>query len=171
MERTWKSRTTRGAGQLTLRSLSLILFGVFVVLSCLARVDGIRFEIDPHEEQCLREELRPNVLVKGQYSSSYFPGMRLRFRVYIRFHPSWLLSAPSPQVNDPTGEMVYEHEDNGAHKNKFSFTTEGGGEFAFCFQDRLDAGECRTSFLSVPFLIRLSICRVHEASYGICASG
>lgn len=51
---------------------------VFVSVS-----ESIMFHLPPGSQKCLREELRQNVLISGEYDVSEAPGQRVDYVVYI----------------------------------------------------------------------------------------
>jgi len=83
---------------------------------------GLRFDILPHTERCLKEELSKDLLVIGNYSVESHPALKLDFK-----------------IKDPNDQEVFaKQQDDEAH---FAFTTDQGGEFLFCFHDIPQPGQ------------------------------
>jgi len=82
------------------------------------KAEALKFSLEAFKVRCLREDLRPDVLVMGGYAADYFPRMFMKF---------W--------VADPQGQHIYSNEDGDGLEGTFAFTTEKGGEFSFCFHD------------------------------------
>ncbi|KAG8222008.1 hypothetical protein J437_LFUL002769 [Ladona fulva] len=80
-------------------------------------VDGIMFHLYPNTEKCLKEELKSNVFVSGEYEVSDSPGQKVD---YI--------------VRDSNGHILSQKED--IYKGKFSFVTENYDTFEICFTSR-----------------------------------
>lgn len=90
-----------------------------LVIGLVLGVHGIKFDISPNTERCLKEELSRDVLVLGNYSvEQQQPSLRLHFTIM-----------------DPSKGEIFAKDADEAH---FSFTTENGGEFLFCFNDITD---------------------------------
>jgi hypothetical protein len=115
---------------------------VVLVIGLVLGVHGIKFDISPNTERCLKEELSRDVLVLGNYSvEQQQPSLRLHFTVCapsieILFNLQDIFSpVPVAQIMDPSKGEIFAKDADEAH---FSFTTENGGEFLFCFNDITD---------------------------------
>ena len=54
---------------------------MLVFLTCLSLVDSIMFHLHPNMQKCLREELKKDVLVVGEFEVSDAPGQRVDYVV------------------------------------------------------------------------------------------
>ncbi|KAE9530605.1 hypothetical protein AGLY_011067 [Aphis glycines] len=81
-------------------------------------VTPIRWLMHPNTQKCLREELRQNVLVKGDYEIAPIEG---QFMDYI--------------VRDSKGHILANKQD--ITKGKFTFSTENYDMFEICFNSRV----------------------------------
>ncbi len=121
----------------------LVVLAIGLVLG----VQGIKFDISPNTERCLKEELSRDVLVLGNYSvEQQQPSLRLHFTVcapsieilfniMIYVVPLQHIFSHVSQIMDPSKGEIFAKDADEAH---FSFTTENGGEFLFCFNDITD---------------------------------
>ena len=94
----------------------------FVLLFCVLSfgcTQAIRFDVD-QEVRCVKDELRSEVVVVGNFVAEDDPRMLLKF---------WL--------RDPAGKELYVKDGN---EGTFGITTELAGEYAFCFQDNVLEG-------------------------------
>jgi hypothetical protein len=127
-------------GQTTMMTRRTTFVLVVLALGLVLGVQGIKFDISPNTERCLKEELSRDVLVLGNYSvEQQQPSLRLHFTVCapsieILFNLQHIFSHVS-QIMDPSKGEIFAKDADEAH---FSFTTENGGEFLFCFNDITD---------------------------------
>ena len=56
---------------------------IFISVLCTVCVKGIMFHAVPNGQKCLREEIRQNVLIVGEYEVSHAPGQKLDYVVCI----------------------------------------------------------------------------------------
>lgn len=56
---------------------------VFISIICIVCVNGILFHAVPNGQKCLREEIRQNVLIVGEYEVSHAPGQKIDYVVCI----------------------------------------------------------------------------------------
>ncbi len=59
----------------------LVLYSVILVLN-LIPTESLRFHLPPNTKRCLKEEMRKDVLVTGQYDLSDAPGQRTDLSVH-----------------------------------------------------------------------------------------
>jgi hypothetical protein len=59
----------------------LVLYSVILVLD-LMPTESLRFHLPPNTKRCLKEEMRKDVLVTGQYDLSDAPGQRTDLSVH-----------------------------------------------------------------------------------------
>jgi len=85
-------------------------FGLF----CLLEVEGIRFNLQPNTQKCLRDEMNANMLVVGEYEVSQAPGQVI-----------------DCEVRDTKQHILYKKED--ISRGKFSFTSEIFDVYELCF--------------------------------------
>lgn len=89
-----------------------------ILMLSLPLVTPIRWLMHPNTQKCLREELRQNVLVKGDYEIAPIDG---QFMDYI--------------VRDSKGHILANKQD--ITKGKFTFSTENYDMFEICFTSRV----------------------------------
>lgn len=112
-------------------SLSIIL------MLSVPLVSPIRWFMQPNTQKCLREELRQNVLVKGDYE---IVSIENQFIDYI--------------VRDSKGHTLANKQD--ITKGKFTFSTENYDMFEICFTSRL-LGYQRGSVQEVSLNIKTGV--------------
>lgn len=91
--------------------------GLILMLS-VSFVTPIRWFMNPNTQKCLREELRQNVLVKGDYEVT---SVENQFMDYI--------------VRDSKGHILANKQE--ITKGKFTFSTENYDMFEICFTSRV----------------------------------
>jgi hypothetical protein len=129
---------------------------------------GIKFDINPNTERCLKEELSRDVLVLGNYSIELQqPSLRLHFRVRLLHRCALTPSCHALQILDPSKGEIFSKDADAAH---FSFTTESGGEFQFCFNDVTDQSTLTTAFSifgpACDLRLTLSLCLASPSQTG-----
>lgn len=58
---------------------------IFIAVLCIASVKSIMFHAVPNGQKCLREEIRQNVLIVGEYEVSHAPGQKIDYVVCILY--------------------------------------------------------------------------------------
>ncbi|XP_050522757.1 transmembrane emp24 domain-containing protein bai-like [Daktulosphaira vitifoliae] len=89
-----------------------------ILLFIVTCVSSIRWYMQPNTQKCLREELKQNVLVKGDYETQSIEG---QYMDYI--------------VRDSKGHILANKQD--ITKGKFTFSTENYDMFEICFTSRV----------------------------------
>ncbi|XP_017467815.1 PREDICTED: transmembrane emp24 domain-containing protein bai [Rhagoletis zephyria] len=91
-----------------------MLLRLFLVLSAFHLINGVMFNIKPNSQKCLKEDIQPNQLVKGEYEVSNIPGQIVD---YI--------------ARDTKGHIL----SKGDHitKGKFTFMSEVYDTYEICF--------------------------------------
>ncbi|KAK1154917.1 transmembrane emp24 domain-containing protein 10-like [Acipenser oxyrinchus oxyrinchus] len=84
-------------------------------------VHGISFYLPPLARKCLREEIRKDVLVTGQYEVAEVHDVVTNLK-----------------VTDSAEHTLYKKDD--AQKGKFAFSTDNFDEFDICFESVVPAG-------------------------------
>lgn len=100
---------------------SIFIVSPVVLLSYLAVVSSLSFNLSPGQEKCLREEVHKDVLVTGEYRLSDAPHQKTHLT-----------------VTDSTGHVLYKKED--ATKGKFAFTTDDYDMYKVCLESEGHAG-------------------------------
>ncbi|MGH0175385.1 UNVERIFIED_CONTAM: hypothetical protein FKN15_008590 [Acipenser sinensis] len=85
-------------------------------------VHGISFYLPPRARKCLREEIRKDVLVTGQYEVTELHDVVTNLK-----------------VTDSAEHTLYKKDD--AQKGKFAFSTENFDEFDICFESVIAKAE------------------------------
>ncbi|KAF7238568.1 Transmembrane emp24 domain-containing protein 10 [Varanus komodoensis] len=93
-----------------------------VLALCAARCRALSFQLPPRARKCLKEELRRDVMVTGEYEVS--GGARTDLR-----------------VTDSSGHLLYSRDD--ARKGKFAFTTDDYEVCEICFESHGQPGHFR----------------------------
>lgn len=115
-----------------------------ILMLTISFVTPIRWYMHPNTQKCLREELRQNVLVKGDYE---IVSIENQFMDYI--------------VRDSKGHILANKED--ITKGKFTFSTENYDMFEICFTSRV-AGYQRGILQEVALNIKTGIeAKTYEA--------
>jgi len=91
--------------------LFILILGTLLICS-----QAYQFQLVPHLEKCVRDDFREDTLIQG--------------RVDVEQRPSQL----SFKVLDPHQNPVFQNNDIQIG-TKFSFTTQGEGDYFFCFTD------------------------------------
>lgn len=91
-------------------------FCIFSYLLCY--VECIMFHLPPNSQRCLREELRENVLITGEFDVSEAPGQRVDY-----------------VVTDSKGHIFAQKDE--INRGKFSFVSETYDTFEICFISRV----------------------------------
>eukprot|EP01027_Heterolobosea_sp_BB2_P020707 GEZU01029578.1.p1 GENE.GEZU01029578.1~~GEZU01029578.1.p1 ORF type:complete len:123 (+),score=14.89 GEZU01029578.1:87-455(+) len=104
------------------RILLAALCCALVILLSLSAVSAFKFDLDARSFKCFTEELPPKFEVHGEYAAAGGYSQFVDFR-----------------VTSPTGVAVINEKD--INSGDFSFTTEEGGEYTFCFYNRLLPGK------------------------------
>jgi p24 family protein delta-1 len=99
-------------------SLTTIIVFVYLV----QHTHSVRFLLSPNSKKCLKEEIRKDVLVTGEYEVSEEPGQKTRL-----------------EVSDTRAHILYQ-KDDASGKGKFAFTTEEYDMFDVCFESKSPAG-------------------------------
>jgi len=97
---------------------SQLLLQLSVVLYCFSSINALMFYLQPHFRKCLKEEIHKNILVKGEYELTAFPGQATKL-----------------EVLDSRNHILYTKDD--ATKGKFAFTTDEYDVFNICFETKL----------------------------------
>jgi hypothetical protein len=98
----------------------LVLYSVILVLD-LMPTESLRFHLPPNTKRCLKEEMRKDVLVTGQYDLSDAPGQRTDL-----------------SVTDSKGHTAFAREN--LDKGKFAVTSDEDDIFDFCFVSYVQTG-------------------------------
>jgi len=97
------------------QSFNLFLLLVFVITTLITpHVDSLRFHLQPQTKRCLKEEMRKDVLVTGEYELSEAPGQRTDL-----------------MVTDSKGHTAFAREN--LDKGKFAVTSDEDDIYDFCF--------------------------------------
>jgi len=101
---------------------------------------AIKFELEPHLEKCLKEDLGSDVLVNGSLEvETIIQEMQLSFRIL-----------------DSNGHICYQIPDFTSQKVLFSFTTQVEGDHSFCLMDQARPGyfsQGQKRFINLRFSI------------------
>lgn len=62
---------------------------IVTIAYCLPATHGIMFHLPPNQRKCLREELRQNVLITGDYEVSEHSDQRVNY--VVNWYPNYLL--------------------------------------------------------------------------------
>jgi len=106
------------------KSWSNIILMSLLILICFIldnRVDALRFHLQPNTKRCLKEEMRKDVLVTGEYELTDAPGQRTDLA-----------------VTDSKGQTAFAREN--LDKGKFAVTSDEDDIFDFCFVTYLQSG-------------------------------
>jgi hypothetical protein len=95
---------------------------VLALLSVFDNANSLRFVLSPNSKRCLKEEIRKDVLVTGDYEVSEEPGQKTRL-----------------EVSDTRSHILYQKDDVSG-KGKFAFTTEEYDMFDVCFESKSQPG-------------------------------
>lgn len=94
-------------------------FILFLLTSVLLNeVNGLRFHLKPGGTRCIKEELRQNVLIVGDFEVSEIHGQKVDY-----------------VVTDTKGHILSQNQ--GIGKGKFTFVTENYDMFEVCFTSRV----------------------------------
>lgn len=115
--------------------MKLSLYLVFLL--SVQFVTSIRWFMHPNSQKCLKEELRQNVLVKGEYE---IVPIQNQFMDYI--------------VKDSKGHILATKQD--ITKGKFTFSTENYDVFEICFTSRVP-GYQRSTMQEVSLNIKTGV--------------
>lgn len=91
---------------------------IFIAVFCALYVEGIMFNAVPNGQKCLREEIRQNVLIVGDYEVSHAPGQKIDY-----------------VVTDSKNHILAQNSD--INKGKFTFVTENYDTFEICFTSKI----------------------------------
>src|SRR5262245_38971088 len=87
-----------------------LVWVVFVLVGAMwGGVEGIRFDVSANTRRCISEELRPEVLVVGNYSVTVHPAMLLRCLVWRSRADPLISLTLREQVVDPNGVELYDN--------------------------------------------------------------
>jgi len=96
---------------------------VILMISMLSStVESLRFHLQPNTKRCLKEEMRKDVLVTGEYTLSDNTGQRTDL-----------------SVTDSKGHTAFAREN--LDKGKFAVTSDEDDIFDFCFVSYLQSGQ------------------------------
>lgn len=114
-----------------------------LMLSCLPLVAlSLRFHLQPNTKRCLKEEMRKDVLVTGEYSLSDSPGVRTDLLVSLASGAGpRLVLIPflsGIQITDTKGHTALNREN--IDKGKFAVNSDEDDIFDFCFVSYLQTG-------------------------------
>nr|BAN20252.1 integral membrane protein, Tmp21-I, putative [Riptortus pedestris] len=98
--------------------MDLLVLFVAVLSLGLQGVQSIMFHLHPNTQKCLREELKKNALVVGEFDVSQAPFQRVDY-----------------VVRDSKGDILSQNSD--ISRGKFSFSTETQDVFEICFTSRV----------------------------------
>lgn len=129
---------------------------IFSFICLLESVRGIRFNLQPNTQKCLRDEMNANMLVVGWVK-------RVAFNVCIVKRLHNLFSSSEYEVAAHPGQVIdYEVRDTKQHilskkedisRGKFSFTSEVFDVYELCFISKVPSSE-----IQFPILDKLSNC-------------
>jgi len=94
---------------------------LFVLLCAPLTIHCLRFHLQPNTKRCLKEEMRKDVLVTGEYTLSDSPGVRTDL-----------------SITDTKGHTALQREN--VDKGKFAVTSDEDDIFDFCFTSYLSTG-------------------------------
>ncbi|EFC48995.1 predicted protein [Naegleria gruberi] len=107
------------AGQTTTSS-SIVLIAAVLLLICILRVDAFQFDLKARDYVCFREEIVTTFDVYGEYEVGAGYSQKIDFK-----------------VTDPRGNIVLERKN--IKKGDLSFVAKEGGEYSFCFYNRMSS--------------------------------
>jgi len=94
------------------------IIAVFSCICFLESVRGIRFNLLPNAQKCLRDEMNANMLVVGEYEITAVPGQIIDY-----------------EVRDTKQHILSKKED--ISRGKFSFTSEVFDVYELCFKSKV----------------------------------
>ncbi|KAL9641454.1 hypothetical protein ABK040_013379 [Willaertia magna] len=100
--------------------MRLLLSLVVLSLACIISVHAFQFDLKARDYTCFNEEIVTNFDVYGEYEVGSGHSQKVDFR-----------------VSDSTGNIILERKN--IKKGDFSFVAKEGGEYAFCFYNRLSS--------------------------------
>jgi len=98
----------------------LVLYSVVLVFTLMS-TESLRFHLQPNTKRCLKEEMRKDVLVTGEYDLSDANGQRTDL-----------------SVTDSKGHTAFAREN--LDKGKFAVTSDEDDIFDFCFVSYMQTG-------------------------------
>lgn len=97
-----------------------LIVTIVAVISLFENVAGIKFNLQPNSQKCLRDEMNANMLVVGEYEVSAMPGQVIDY-----------------EVRDTKSHILSKKDD--ISKGKFSFTSEIFDVYELCFISKVPA--------------------------------
>uniref|UniRef100_A0A224XKH7 Putative emp24/gp25l/p24 family of membrane trafficking n=1 Tax=Panstrongylus lignarius TaxID=156445 RepID=A0A224XKH7_9HEMI len=93
----------------------LYICRTFLVIICILEVNSIMFHLNPNSQKCLKEELRKEELILGEFEVSSVPGQKVDY-----------------VVRDSKQDILAQNKD--ITKGKFTFVTETQDVYEICFK-------------------------------------
>lgn len=97
-----------------------LIVTIVAAISLFENVAGIKFNLQPNSQKCLRDEMNANMLVVGEYEVSAMPGQVIDY-----------------EVRDTKSHILSKKDD--ISKGKFSFTSEIFDVYELCFISKVPA--------------------------------
>jgi hypothetical protein len=97
-----------------------IFFTIFATIYLFENVSGIKFNLQPNSQKCLRDEMNANMLVVGEYEVAAMPGQVIDY-----------------EVRDTKQHILSKKDD--ISRGKFSFTSEIFDVYELCFISKVPA--------------------------------